>query len=432
MTKQLYNIFFLSCVFIFQTKAQKLLTLKDAINIGLENNYSILTYKNDYEISRLNNSVGSAGMLPNIVAGINQDNQTLNTRQRFLNGAENIRNNAINNSLNSNVELNWTVFNGTRMFITRKKLAEVEMIGKLQLKQQVELTISKITKAYFEILLQQNKIEVLEQINKYNIERLDVINEKYKNGKVVKTELLKAQVDKNTDDAMLLKEKNYLLTLKYKLNELLAQNIETDFEVEKNISLNNIELYEFEALVEKNYTGLQIQKRNKDLTNYALKENKADRFPMLQFRTGYLFNTLNSEAGFLQTASTNGFHIGVGISYNLFNGFDVSRRINISRLQQNNAELTYKDSVQQIKALIKTLINTYNTALILVEREKNNVAIAKENYSLSNDLYNEGKITAIELRLAQNEMLQAENRLLTALFEAKITETELLRLSGKF
>jgi outer membrane protein TolC len=53
-----------------------------------------------------------------------------------------------------------------------------------------------------------------------------------------------------------------------------------------------------------------------------------------------------------------------------------------------------------------------------------NVDVALKQFEL-------GTITSVELRDVQEQFIEAESRLLTAQFEAKQAEVELLRLSGQ-
>ena len=46
--------------------ALEILTLEDAVNIGLKNNYAIQLSKNELQISKENNTYGNSDMLPSI------------------------------------------------------------------------------------------------------------------------------------------------------------------------------------------------------------------------------------------------------------------------------------------------------------------------------------------------------------------------------
>ncbi len=70
----------------YNSYAQDLLTVNDAIKIGLEKNYSVLIVKNNQEIAKAQNNFGNAGMSPTVSlnAGLNAAN--LNSHQEFNTG----------------------------------------------------------------------------------------------------------------------------------------------------------------------------------------------------------------------------------------------------------------------------------------------------------------------------------------------------------
>ena len=66
----------------------------------------------------------------------------------------------------------------------------------------------------------------------------------------------------------------------------------------------------------------------------------------------------------------------------------------------------------------------------LLQCETENVTVAQTNFELANEQYKVGVITALELRDAQQNYVLSQTRLSAAQFDAKIAETELLRLSA--
>jgi outer membrane protein TolC len=56
--------------------------------------------------------------------------------------------------------------------------------------------------------------------------------------------------------------------------------------------------------------------------------------------------------------------------------------------------------------------------------------LAKENVFIALESFKRGVNTFIELRTAQQSLAEAYSRLITARYNAKLAETELLRLNG--
>ncbi len=424
-------IFFSLCLISGLGQTQTILTLHDALTLAIENNFSIALVKNEQLAASINNSIGAAGMLPSLNGTVNQDNQVTNTKQTFLNGNENNRDGAKSRSLNAGVEMSWTIFNGMKMFATKTKLAEFEAMGNLKLRMQMEQVLARVAKAYYDAVLSKSQVKSAEKFLAISKKRIDVAKAKVETGKSAKSEWLKAQVYYNADYA------NYrrLLTQnensKLGLNQLMTQDLNYKFEVTDSIEPK--ESMAFEALKKtglENNTGLQMAKRNLEINHLLLKEINAERLPNLQLRSGYNFSTSNSEAGFLQSARNNGYHYGAGLSWNLFNGNDVNRRTSLAKIGEKSGEYIYKDSLLRFELNLQQAYNIYQTNLELWHFEESNLEIAKQNYEIAQEQYGQGIISMNDLREAEVIYLQNADRLLVAKYNAKVSELELLRLSG--
>lgn len=417
---------------ISNISAQQVLTLSDALKMALENNYAIQVAKNDAAISSNNNRHGAAGMLPTVTGTVNQDNQVIDTRQKFLSGAENNRDGAKSNNLNANIELGWTIFDGFKMFAAKNRLEELQQVGELKMRSNIEQIFMRVTKAYYDVLLAKQQLASNQDAFKNSEKRLELATEKYKAGKSAKTEMLKAQVDLNTDKAALMRQENNYKNTLTNLNQLLGRDLNVSYTIAEKIP--EPKAYKLDDLLNKingQNTNLMITKKNQQISLLSVKEIEAERMPSIQLRSGYNYNRQQSEAGFLQSAQNNGFHYGAGLSINLFNGYDVKQRLQNARLNLKSNELVYKDSLTRLQNQLQQAYNNYMLSTQLIYFEKENEKVAKENFDIANEQYKVGVITSIELREAQLNLLNSQIRLLNAQYEAQINETELLRLTGE-
>jgi outer membrane protein TolC len=412
-------------------QTQNILTLKDALTLAIENNFSIALVKNERDAAHISNSIGAAGMLPSLNGTVNQDNQVTNTKQTFLNGNENNRDGAKSRSLNAAVEMNWTIFNGMKMFATKTKLAEFEAMGDLKVRIQMEQVLARVSKAYYDAVLSKSQVKSAEKFLAISKKRIDVAKAKVETGKSAKSEWLKAQVYYNADYANYRRLLTQYENSKLGLNQLMTQDLNYKFEVTDSIEPK--ESMQLDALKKtgiENNTGLQMAKRNLEINHLLLKEINAERLPSLQLRSGYNYSTSNSEAGFLQSARNNGYHYGAGLSWNLFNGNDVNRRTSLAKIGEKSGEYIYKDSLLRFELNLQQAYNIYQTNLELWHFEESNLEIAKQNYEIAQEQYGQGIISMNDLREAEVIYLQNVDRLLVAKYNAKLSELELLRLSG--
>ena len=118
-------IFFLFFCF-FKGNAQDVLTLEDALKIALENNYDIKIAKNDSKISQTNLAIGNAGMLPKVTASVVDNNGIQNLSQTRADGTTNSLDNAKNSSLTYGANLDWTIFDGFKMFAKYDQLKQLQ------------------------------------------------------------------------------------------------------------------------------------------------------------------------------------------------------------------------------------------------------------------------------------------------------------------
>lgn len=432
MNQKLINFILLFLPIVpFQAHAQQMLGAEEAWIIALENNFSIQIAKNDEQVGRNNNSLGNAGMLPTVNGVLNQDNTVTNTKQTFLNGSSNDRNGAKADQLNAAVELGWTIFDGFKMFATKGRFEQLQQQGELRVRMQMEQVFVRLMKGYFDLVLATRLLKLEEETDQLSTLRLKLAEDRFQAGKASKAELLNARVDRDTDKARLLRQKNQLELLKTQLNQLMGRDLKLDFQVDTVIQFRKeLALADLEQHTLSGNTGLRMLKSAEAVNYYQLKEIQAERMPSITVKGGYNYSRSNSEAGFLQRASNLGYHYGAGVNLNIFNGNSVGRRIENARLGIKNAELIYKDSSSKVLQALYQQFRVYKTSIELIELEKNRVETARLNVEIAVEQYRQGVISALEFRQSQQNLLQAENSFLQASYEGLMSELELKRISG--
>jgi len=426
----LFQIVMLLAVF-FQGNAQEVLTVDDAVQIALKNNYDIKIASNDSEVSKENKSIANAGMLPKIDATLTQSNTIQNTKQTQATGEVRELDNAKNNSLVYGVSLGWTVFDGFRMFARYDQLKALEQQGEVQLKMMVLTKVSDVMTTYYDLVQQQQLVKALDTTIVISKQRLKTAENRFTIGKASKLEVLNAQVDLNTDLSNLLKQKELFETTKIRLNELLARDVATNFKVVEEVVVDDkLKLVDLNALVEKQNPQLQMAVLNKTVAELDLKQVRANRYPTVQLNSGYNFNRSESSLGFVSQSSGRGFNYGVSASLNLFNGFLQNRNEKIAKLQVENSTLVIEQQKQTINSQLASLFQTYLTNVELAKLEDNNEAIAKRNLEITLEKFRIGTITTIEFRSAQQNYVNAIARNSSAKFQAKISEVMLNEIAG--
>ena len=288
--------------------AQELLTAEEAVRMALENNYSIEMARNDLEINQTGVSWGNAGILPSLGLTAASNNSIQSTRQTRADGNLIEVDNARNNNLNYGVVLDWTLFDGFRMFARYDQLKELEKLGEAELKQTILTRVSDVLITYYDLVQQQQQLQALDSTMVISEQRVELAQNRFTIGRSSKLEVLNAQVDLNTDRTTMLRQQELYSNTKIELNEILAREPEVDFVVQEDMEVQeDLLLPELQTLQSQLNTAYQtyltnislieleseneaIAKENLDIT---MEKYRIGTIPTIEFRTAQL-NYINA------------------------------------------------------------------------------------------------------------------------------------------
>ncbi|MDF3078694.1 MAG: TolC family protein [Sphingobacteriaceae bacterium] len=421
----------LLCFSCFESQAQEVLTLEQAINIALERNYDIRLVSNDVEISKNNVSRANAGMLPRVTGDFSTNTTISNTTQTQSSGLEVTRKGAKNSNLNYGPSLNWTIFDGFGMFTTYDRLKELQNLGEANLKTTVLSTVFTVVNTYYEIMRQQKSLVSSKTAVELSRLRLNTAQNRYEIGKAAKLEVLAATVDLNTDTTTYLRQIDLIKNTKIQLNTLLARDVNTDFSVSDNLSIDStLNIQKLTEAGSQQNPALQSALINQRIAELNLKQVKSLRYPVVGINTGYNFSKSESELGFARQSNGRGFNYGLTASVNIFNGFLQKKNERNAAIEIESARLDYSRISESIQSQLASAYQTYLTSLHLVSLEESNLNVAKQNLDITLEKFRLGSIAPLEFREAQRNYVDASVRLNNAQYDAKLAEVLLKELSG--
>lgn len=166
------------------------------------------------------------------------------------------------------------------------------------------------------------------------------------------------------------------------------------------------------------------------LSEYTLKQVKADLYPQVSGMAGYFYNRSTNTAGFSLYNQSYGPQLGLNLNWNLFNGFNVKRRISNAKISIHATQMQYQNVYTVTLANITAQYKYFQNSLATLELENQNIKVAHENLDITLAKYRLGASTQIELMTAEQSLVASLNRLVIARYKTKIAESALLRLSG--
>ena len=423
---------FLFTFIVSTTSAQTPLRLEEAIQLALENNHGILIAKYRADQASTDASLGNAGFLPSISVDGARNFSVTDVNQTFQDGRK-IENNGIKaNNYNIGPRLEWTLFDGFAMFLRRDQLQQLDEVGQLQFRARVEATLAELTMAYFNVARQQKLLDVLAASIEISEQRLKIAEDKFDVGSGARVEVLQAQVALNEDQSAWRAQQVQLRNAQLDLNALMGVDPASIFELNDQAQLGErLSIESLMVLAKQSNPSLQVSRMEVDLARLNLRLTQSGVLPSLTVTTSYIFTGSQNSAGFFVQQDNQGLNYGLVARMPLFDGFNKHRTIQQARINQKIAETEWSLAQQQLEAELLAVFTKYSSDLELLRSERENLLVAQENADIALERFQLGTYTPVELREAQQALLNTESRLASAIYGAKATETQLLYLSGQ-
>lgn len=424
MTKKfkyyLFSILLLAPVVIVDGQQQNL-SLSDAINRAMENNYGIVISNLDSEVATINNNWGTAGRYPTISFS------TTSSNSADLNNGE-----TKTNRIYSDLGLRWTIFNGFTVNITKEKLEQIEELSKGGLAVIVESTIEDVILAYYQVLLQQERLNLLERVMKLSEDRYNYEQKRYELGGSAKYNMLLSQNTYLNDKGGFLNQEVLLKTSIRNLNFLMGvDSVNWKFTQEFNADSTE---YIFDALMQKmmsNNQTLQNQYTNLLLSQKEIELKKAAMYPSLSLSTG-VDNTYLNTSAVTSSSSTLSAYGNLSLSYNIFAGGNRKRAIEIAKIDEQISQTEIEEMKHSLTNQLLNLYDTYNVRITLLHVANESLAAAELNLQLAEDKYKTGAINSFNYRDIQVSYLNTALQRLQAIYNLVDSHTALTRITGGF
>lgn len=409
-----------------------ILTPEEAVRIALENNYDIRLVQGDADVARLNNTKGNAGMLPTVNLVVNENLTLSSFQQQLANGNEFNALGAPFNAFSAGVQLSWTLYDGRRMTITKKRLEELEAAGQINLKAAVQQTTATVLLGYYEIVRSRLAERSTAELIALNEERLRIAEARLAAGFAAQTDALQARIDLNQQRSNLLAQQTATAAAKRMLNQWLARDPETPFEVAEN--LNNTYMPDRARLLEKARTEnpqlLALQK-NAGVAALSVEETRKLNQPRITGIGQFNVQRTDNGAGFLKNNSQAGIVVGASLLLPLYTGGNIQRQIDVARVAAEQASTRVMAGRLAIETDISNQLDNFQTQQRMLTLEEENVKNARESLNVSTERFRLGQTNALEVQVAQNTLEQALLRQNVVLYNLKTAELGLRLLAGE-
>ena len=408
-------------------------TLPTFINQGLRNNYQIRIVSNQERIAENNVSRANAGYVPkiNVNGGYNSGLQSSNTQMR-ADGKINKERNNLTHTANAGVFAEWMVFDGFKIQTNYKRLQELRKHSATQTRLAIEDYVADLTAEYYNFIQQKIRMRNLRHAVRLSKERLRIVQDRYLIGSGSRLALQQAQVDFNSDSARSLKQHELLRRSAIRLNEMMAISNVSQRLMVKDTAINvdsSLVMDELWAATLRTNAQLIKAAQNRTLAELDFESVKSRDYPYVKLNADYTYRFNKYSDGMTDKRNSWGGDVGVTIGYKLFDGNRKRERKN-AHIGIENAELAQRNLELALKADLADLWQAYENNLRLLNLERQNLVTAQENHLIAHERYMLGDLSGIEMREAQQSLLDAEERILVAEYNTKLCEISLHQISG--
>jgi outer membrane protein len=416
--------------------SQQVISLEDAIGAALQNNYDILLVRNDSASAALDKSYIYGAFLPTLNGSATRLWNANNQKQKLADGTERKANNVKSNNLAASLLLNWTLFNGFKMFATKTKVEQLAQLGELSVKNQVVNTVADIVNNYYLVVRQKQQLKAIQDQMSISEERVKLAERKLSVGLGTRPELLQARLDLNAQKAQTLQQESLISQLKEQLNQKTGLQLPAQFDVSDSIPLHlSLQMEDIQKDIEQNSPTLLMAQKNLDISESILRENKGDLWPIISFTSAYNFTRNDNKTvvnPFVPLFSLNkGYNFGFTATIPILNNMNTRRLINQAKLGISYQTVYLKQQKTAVNISVRIAYMNYQYAVSALKLEDENILLAKDNVMIALERFKQGVSTYLELREAQKSLEDAYDRLIAARYNTKLSEVELLRLKGE-
>lgn len=424
----------------------KAFSLKDCLNYAKKQNSDIKSAKIDEQISeqKVNETMGRG--LPQIsITGNLVDNLELPTQLipgEFAGGAPG---SYIPLKFGTKYSMTFTgqfsqlLFDGS-FFIGLKAANQATNYYKQNTENTQQNVIYNVATAYYQALIVQKKITLLEFNDKSLQKTLEDSELLFKNGRLKEVDLDRIKVSynnlqfqiRNANEGL----KQAFNALKYRMGMpvssqlILADSDSTSNSIntEKNklfIEDGKLDNYENRIdykLLKTNLTLLELDKKNQ-ISKYI---------PVLSAFGSYSYQSQRKEFDMFTSAADwfKSYSIGLKIDIPISTGGQTYARIQMADLNITKLQEGIKNAESGIDLQVSNAIISYKNAWNNVENETRNVKLAEKVFSISQIEYREGTSTASMLVDAEMKYREAQTNYINSLFNVYIARFDIEKAKG--
>jgi outer membrane protein len=424
------------------------ITLQEAIDIALENNYQLKQAKNNLDLADYRVKSEYADFLPSVNASLSGSRQT-GQQNQLLPGGDIRSIELTSKGINGSIGADLTIFNGFENIKSLRISEQSKISSEESLQRAKEQVIFNTASNYLQVLLDMELLEIRKENLENSRKQLEQVQAQVEVGSRPTVDLYNQEAQVANDELLLTQQENSLKFSKL----LLIRQLQIDplgnyvFEVpdiKSEISSAGMQTYTLSSLIDTallDRSDLKSEVADIKSLQYQLEITKASLYPTISLSGSYNSNYSDQYFGggisfndqFFDTRVSNSLRLSLSIP--IFQNWNRMTNIQSSIVQLKNAELSYENSKLQVIQEVTQAYNDYSSYVQQLSASEKSLKASERAFETQQERYNVGSSTLIELSQAQANYVSAQSDYTQAtynlIFQEKLLDYYLGKLSSE-
>jgi len=470
MKSCLAGIFVVSLVlFAATTASAEKLTLDDCIELALENRSQIIKARHAEDLARAGRRAALGDFLPSVSASYSYSEGETRDQENTV---------PVNDYITTSVDTSTVLFtdtNNVSYYVDFQRPTDSVFIGEVVSRPadqsrsgssygiDAALTLSPATwfnyvsarsnvdKARLDVIASEQdliyrvksvfyahlasieNVSVQEDAVERSKEQLKLIESRFELGSAAKSDVLKQKVRYGNDQLSLLEARNSVTSSRADLAYTVGvdPNSDVEFSTEFRQRTHGESMEEAIQFGLAHQPGLLSAEEQVTVTKHDLSAARMGYLPSFRAFAGMEWSDGSSGDTVVFDSKSNSWSAGFTLSWNIFDGFSRERSVSYAKIQHNNARVDLIEARHAVALDVKKAHLDIDKATQQVNVNEENVEAATEDMRITQEKYNLGAATILEVLDAQVSLKTAQMQLISSQFDYNLAVAKLELAMGK-
>lgn len=371
----------------------------------------------------------------------------------------------VDNEFRAGLQLTQTLYS-KRAFASVKGAQQFKDVSRHARDRNVQVVTNEVVTAFYRALLARERVRVREQRVDRAEKTLREVSLQVNRGVIPKAQRLGAQVEVSNARTEMIQARNAADLSYDNLKQTMGISPERPIEIEgdleeqeddglQEISLETISMDRAVDRAVENRPDLKRARLNVELRQIQKEQNQAEFYPRVEAVANFSYSgRVPDDRSRIQTTDpqdpTNPFYfqeqqrsffnddfwnpslsVGLQLTWNIFNGFQSSSRLQQAEIARQRAETQLEQLRQSVAVEVRKAIRDLEDARERIEAQETNVRRAELNYDHVSSRVSEGVSNQMALREASDQLDQSRLNYLQAVYDYLIARSNLETALGQ-